>query len=491
MGRADAGQLRLGVIVEIPPGDIAILGVLRVALPADELAILELQVNFAGALEFDKQRAYFFASLYDSHILFLTIEGDMGLLFAWGENADFVLTVGGFHPRFNPPPLPIPTPRRIEVDIINESFARIRCEGYFAVTTNTVQFGSTSEYFFGFSACSVEGHSGFDALIQFSPFHFSVSISTSFSVKVFGLGVFGLDVNLTLEGPTPWHAKGSGSLSFFFFSIDIPIDITWGDSRDTTLPPVAVMPILAGEFGKRSNWKAVLPAGSNLLVSLRRLDPGESDFVLHPVGTLQISQRAVPLDLTIAKVGNQQASDANRFSLSTTSGDLSKVRDLQESFAPGQFNDYDDATKLSQPAFQPLDGGIELSASGQVYRSGTAITRTVRYDLTIIDTKLLQTRRRRFFELAGDLFVHFLSGASVARSPLSTFVKQQTRPFEGAVAVSPEQFVVAHHSDNTALAADAVFISQAAAADHMARTVAADPSLAGSLHVLPGFEVAA
>ena len=73
------------------------------------------------------------------------------------------------------------------------------------------------------------------------------------------------------------------------------------------------MPILAGEFGKRSNWKAVLPAGSNLLVSLRQTRPGESDFVLHPVGTLQISQRAVPLDLTIDKVGNQQASDANRF----------------------------------------------------------------------------------------------------------------------------------------------------------------------------------
>ena len=78
-------SLSLGVIVEIPPGDIAILGVLELALPAEDLAILVLQVNFAGALEFDKQRMYFFASLYDSHILFITIEGEMGLLFAWGE----------------------------------------------------------------------------------------------------------------------------------------------------------------------------------------------------------------------------------------------------------------------------------------------------------------------------------------------------------------------------------------------------------------------
>jgi len=482
-------SLALGVIIEIPPGDIAILGVLKVALPADELAILKLQVNFAGALEFDKQRAYFFASLYDSHILFLTIEGEMGLLFGWGDNADFVLSVGGFHPQFNPPPLPFPTPRRLEVDIINESFARIRCDGYFAVTTNTVQFGAHSEYFFGFDACSVEGQSSFDALIQFSPFHFIVSISTSFSVKVFGVGMFGIGIQLTLSGPTPWHATGSGSLSFFFFSVSIPIDITWGDSRDTSLPPVAVMPILEVELGKRSNWKAVLPSGSNLLVSLRKLDPNEADLVLHPVGTLQISQRAVPLDLTIKKVGNQKASDANRFSLTAASAALTKRRDLQESFAPSQFNDYDDATKLSQAAFQPQDSGIELAAAGHVYRSGTAVTRIVRYDLTIIDSKLRESRFR--FILTGDLFRHLLLGSSVARSPLSAYAHAQTHPFDGAVGLSAEQFFVAHQADNTALSTDAAFTSHAAAADHLARTVAADPSLAGSLHVLPAFEVAA
>src|SRR5579864_6531193 len=109
----------------------------------------------------------------------------MGLLMAWGDNANFVVSIGGFHPQFNPPPLPFPTPRRIEVDILNESYARIRCDGYFAVTSNTCQFGSHSDFYFGFSALSVEGHSGFDALLQFSPFHFVVTISTSFSVKVF------------------------------------------------------------------------------------------------------------------------------------------------------------------------------------------------------------------------------------------------------------------------------------------------------------------
>ncbi|MEP6811626.1 MAG: DUF6603 domain-containing protein [Actinomycetota bacterium] len=484
-------SLELGVIVEIPPGDIAILGELKVALPEAEAAILVLQVNFVGAFEFDKKRFYFFAALFDSHLLFITIEGEFGVLFTYGDDANFVLSVGGFHPQFSPPPLPFPTPKRIELNIVNESYARIRAEGYFAVTTNTVQFGTSSEYFFGFSALSVSGHSSFDALIQISPFHFTVAISTAFSVNVLGIGVYGIDINLTIEGPTPWHAHGTASISFFFFSIDIGIDFTWGDDRETSLPPVAVMPILGGEFGKQSNWRAVLPNGSNPLVSLRKLDPAESQFVLHPVGTLQVSQRAVPLDLTLDKVGSQKPSDANRFSLAVTSADLVKTRDLQEPFAPAQFKDFGDADRLAQPAYQPQDSGIELSADGNAYASATAITRVVRYDLTIIDTKLLR-RRQRFFVYPGALFAHFLGGASVTRSAFSQFTETQTHPFEDRVVVSTETFAVALRANNTVFHTEAAaFTSQAAAGDYLARAVAQDPTLAGTLHVLPQFEVAA
>jgi len=496
MGKLGWGQptlisLSLGIIVEIPPGEIAILGILKLALPAEDIAVLVLQVNFAGALEFDKKRFYFFASLFDSHLLFITLEGEMGVLMAFGDDANFVVSVGGFHPKFNPPPLPFPSPRRIEVSIINESYARIRCDAYFAVTTNTVQFGSHAEYFFGLSALNLSGHSGFDALIQVSPFHFIVSISTAFSVKVFGVGVYGIHMDLTLEGPTPWHAHGTASISFFFFSIGIGVDFTWGDRRNTALPPVTVMPILSGEFSKRSNWRAVLPTGSNLLVSLRQLDPSDAGMVLHPVGTLHVSQRAIPLDLTLDKVGSQQPNDASHFSLDVTSAGLAKVRTLQEPFAPAQFKNMDDAAKLSQPAFTPLDSGVELSAAGNAYASATAITRNVRYDLTIIDTKFRRVSRR-FFVLAGSLFAHFLGGASVTRSAFSAYRKGQTQPFEEKVTVRAERFAVALQSNNKAHSPDSVgFTSQVAAEEYLSRALARDPNLAGELHVLPEFEVAA
>lgn len=484
-------SLSLGVIVEIPPGDIAILGILKLALPADDIAVVVIQVNFLGALEFDKQRVWFFASLFDSRILFITIEGEMGVLFAYGDDPNFVVSVGGFHPQFNPPPLPFPSPRRIEVDIINESFARIRCDGYFAVTSNSFQFGSHSEFFFGFSALSLQGHSGFDALLQFSPFHFSVSIDTSFSVEVFGLGVYGIDLSLTLEGPTKWHASGTASISFLFFSIGIGVDFTWGDDRNTALPPVAVLPILAGEFSKQSNWQAVLPNGSNLSVTLRSIDPVEAAFVLHPVGTLHVSQRAVPLDLTLDKVGNQAPSDANRFALTVESGGLAATRTLTEKFALAQFKNYDDAAKLSLQAYSPQDSGLELSAAGNVYASGTSISDNVRYELTILDTAKAP-KRIKFYEYNGALFTHFLGGSSVARSAFSAKGSALVQPFTDHVSVNAESFAVAHQADNTVFhPAAAAFTSQASANDYLTRAIGSDASLAGMLHVIPGFEVAA
>jgi hypothetical protein len=483
-------SLSLGVIIEIPPGDAAILGILRTALPADQLAILVLQVNFAGVLEFDKQRFYFFAALFDSHILFITISGSMGLLFAYGDNANFVLSVGGFHPQFNPPPLPFPAPQRISIDIINESFARIHADGYFAVTTNTIQFGTHSDFFFGFSACSVSGSSGFDALIQFSPFHFIAEISTQFSVQVFGFGVYGVGIDVSLSGPAPWHVHGTASLSFFLFSVDIGIDFTWGDNPNTTLPPIQVMPILAGEAQKASNWKTALPANLRLSVVLRQLDPSEAALVLHPAGTLQVSQRAVPLDLKIDKVGDQAPSDANQFAFSVAGAALTKVRDLKEPFAPSQFRNFDDATKLSQPAFVPQDSGIELAGTASL-ASATAITRPLRYDLTVVD-KESEPVRHRFFAHSRAMFNNFLAGNSAGQSKLSSNFRGMVQPQPGSVAVSSEMFAVALQSNNQVFHPEAAaFSSQAQAQDYISNAVTGNPSLEGTLHVIPQFEVAA
>lgn len=479
-------SLSLGIIIEIP-GNIAILGVLRVALPTEEAALLVLQVSFIGAIEFDKKRIYFFATLFESRILFMTLEGEMGLLVAYGDDPNFVVSVGGFHPRFNPPPLPFPSPNRISINILNQSNARIRVMNYFAVTSNTVQFGARAELFFGFSAFSVEGHIGYDALIQFSPFYFIIEISASVSLKVFGAGVFTIRLQFSLEGPTPWRARGTGYLSILFFEISADFDITWGEAKNTTLRPVPVMPILKAEFEKLQNWRAILPPENNLLVSLRKLDPSV-ELVLHPVGVLRISQKAVPLDIPIDKVGTQRASDAKRFGVEVVIGGLSKAADVAEQFAIAQFQNLDDASKLSRRAYDPLTGGLDLSAPGKALRSSKLVRRRIRYEEIIIDNNYKRPIRR-FRVFNGVLFFHFLGSNSVAQSVLSKSYRTKLQPFKEKVAVREEAFVVAFQSNNQAFQSAAQFNSQTQAITYLQRQVNQNPDLYDRLHVIPQHEV--
>ncbi|HEX8149787.1 MAG TPA: DUF6603 domain-containing protein [Pyrinomonadaceae bacterium] len=481
--------LALGVIIEIP-GNIAIVGVLRLVLPDADAALLVLQVSFIGAIEFDKKRFFFFAAIFESRVLFMTIEGEMGVLAAFGDDANFVVSVGGFHPRYNPPPLPFPAPRRVSVNIANSPVCRIRVEGYFAVTSNTAQFGARAELVYGTDDFGVQGHIAFDALFQFSPFYFIIEISASVSLKAFGVGLFSIRLRFSLEGATPWRARGEGSISILFFEISASFDVTWGETRNTTLPPIAVMPLLKAEFEKAGNWAAMLPSSTNLLVSLRKAAGEAGALVLHPVGSLRVSQKAVPLDLDLDKVGNQKPSDAQRFTLRVVGGGgFSKVGDVQESFAPGQFRDMDNAAKLSQSGYEPMHGGLELSVQGQGLASAKSVKRVVRYEEIIVDNNFKRFIRR-FTLFAAGLFNHFLAGGAVSQSALSRHHQRQLQPFDEKVKVGPETYVVARNSDNRAHGAGAAsFTSRSQAQDYMRREVARDPTLADSLHVIPQYEV--
>lgn len=479
-------SISLGIIIEIP-GNIVIVGMLKIALPAEDAPLIVIQVNFAGAIEFDKKRLYFFASLFESRILFLTLEGEMGLLVAWGDNANFVVSVGGFHPRFNPPPLPFPSPRRIVVSILNTAVARIRTETYFAVTSNTVQFGSRTEVMFDVGAARVDGHLAFDALFQFSPFYFIIEISASVSLKVFGLGLFSIRLQFALEGPTPWRAHGTGTLSLFFFDVSADFDITWGDSKDTTLPPIPVMPLLRAELDKIENWKAELPVNNNLLVSLRKLAEGETAQVLHPLGSLRVSQRAVPLDLKIDKVGNQKPADANEYKITPTAG-LVKAGDADEQFAKAQFLNMSDADKLSQRAFDPLHGGVVLSSGAQQLGAAKMAKRRVRYEQIIIDSNYKRFRRRFKIFTAG-FFDHFVKSSSITKSLLSSSYATNLDPFEDKVKVREGGFTVALIENNRPYSAHAAyFASEALANQFIAEQAAVQPELYDSLHVVPQYE---
>jgi hypothetical protein len=484
--------LAIGIILEIPPGNIAILGVLKLALPTDDETLIQIQVNFIGILDFDEQLLSFDASIYDSYVLFMTLQGDMAVRLKWGGNAAFLISVGGFHPLFKPPDgLHLPaTMKRMSITILDYDWAKISADTYFAVTSNTVQFGAHLILFFGVDDASINGQLGLDVLFQFSPFYFLALISGSLSISVAGFDLLSIDLKFSLEGPSPWRAKGTGSISIcWFLSVDVDFDVTWGDAKDTSLPPIDVFPIFLAEIDKQGNWKALPPPSTNLLVTLRAVDPPL--LILHPFGELTLSQRALPLNLTLDKVGNDKPDDVNRVDITgVASGPMQlPLSDHQEQFAIAQFQDMGDNDKLSRPSYQDLKGGVVIGTAATLNSSKMA-RRTIAYSVTIIDKEPKKPLQKgQYYRAIGGLFHPFLSGAAVARSPLSYQKKSQLRPFTDQIAVSPEGYTVSNTNDNKSFNSSSEFSSEAMARDYMSSQLKANPALAGTVHVLPGSEV--
>jgi hypothetical protein len=485
-------KLSFGLIIEIP-GNIAILGVLLIALPDESVALVKIQVNFAGILDFDKKMLSFDASLFESRILFMTLEGDMAVRLKWGDQPDFILTVGGFHPSYTPPPLALPTLRRIAINIINESYARIRVECYQAVTSNTVQFGARSEMYFGFDAISLEGHFSFDALFQFSPFYFIIQISSGVTLKIFGMGVYGIRLQFTLEGPTPWRARGKGSISFLFFDVSADFDITWGEAKNTALPEIQAFEKLVEQLNKREQWQTVLPPGNNLLVTLRKLNEATELLVLHPSGTLVVKQKLMPLDLDIDKLGNQTISDIRRVSVSKVqSGSTTLTLEPEvEYFARAQFQKLSDAEKLSKPSFERMTGGVRISIGNQSLRSSKMVRRKVDYEMIIVDIEPVKPLKYGIFFKQLDIFFgHFLRANSVSKSTLSKSYKKKLEPFDEKLNMTQEGYSVVSAFNNKPFNKNSKFSSQSAAEDYMKQLLTNEPNLHKELQVVSDFEVA-
>jgi hypothetical protein len=479
-------SISMGVIIEIP-GNIAILGVLELVLPDRDAPILQIKVSFAGGIDFEGKRIFFAAGMFDSRVLTMTLEGGMGFYVSYGDDPVFVLTVGGFHPRFAPPALPFQAPDRVAMSILNTSVARIRVESYFAVTSNTAQFGARAELFFGLGPCEVSGHIGFDALFQFSPLYVIIEVSGSLSLRVFGMGLFSIRLRLSLEGLTPWRARGEGSISFLFFDVSANFDITWGDAVAAIEHFVLVLPILISEVQKTENWRQALPDALHLQVTLRTIESVGADLVMHPLGSLEFSQRTIPFDRLLDKIGEQTPSDVRRVAVRPKGAELGKLGETREQFAPGQFEKMDAAAKLARKSYEPMASGLILGPQGAEFAAPKLVKRRVRYEEEIIDSNYKRFGRK-IGGRSAHLFNFFLQGSAVALSPLSARTKSQLEPFADKIKVRPEGFVVVHRNDNAPYSSAASFKSEAEAHDHLKSMGAGQRA---TLHIIPSCELAA
>lgn len=479
--------LELGVILEIPRPAFAVLGILRMALPAEDLPILNLQVSFLGVVDFDRKELTFDASLFDSRVLAFTLTGDMAVRLYWGDNANFLLTVGGFHPAYTPPPMGLGPLNRLAL-VIFAGNPNLRAEAYFAVTSNTVQFGARIELYAGVDMFNVVGFVGLDALIQFDPFHFIVQIGAMVAVRSGTSTLFSIRLALTLEGPTPWHAHGKGSfeISFIFtITISVSFDVTFGDDRNTTLPPIAVRPLIEQALGLDGNWRVMSTSNQHAHVTLRSLPKG-SPLVLPPMGALAVTQRIAPLGVTLQRFGARHIDGGSRFSIVKVQvGTQAASTDAQqEPFAAAQFFDLSDAEKLSRRSFEPYAAGVAV-AGGNAPRANFQRVVDVVYEVIYFR----KPRRPLLLGLASSLLDLYATVSSAARSRFSATRRQPTGLGTPKVSVPHETFVLAS-VDGLVPHGVQVYTSETAAAVALKEAVAMDARLSNKLQVISAYEAA-
>ena len=269
--------------------------------------------------------------------------------------------------------------------------ARIRVEGYFAVTSNTAQFGARAELRSRLRRVRrSRGTSAFDALFRFSPFSFVIEVSASVSLegvrrRAASASACGSSSRARRRGgrTAPARSRCCSSRSRADF------DITWGEAQRHR-PAADRRPAAGGRrAGQAEGWQAVLARrGAAARHPARAGGRPPARWSCTRSGVLRVSPAGGPArpDHRPGRQRRAQRRQAvQRLGRRRRAGRRSA--DVDEQFALAQFQDMDDAAKLSRPAFEPPARRRRARPRRRERRRRRAcVTRAVRYEQIVIDT---------------------------------------------------------------------------------------------------------
>jgi hypothetical protein len=380
--------LDLGLLLELPaPVRLAVLGRLRMALPRPEAAVVVINMDVLGVIDFQRAEASVDATLYDSRIAAFALTGDMAMRASWGDRPGFALSVGGFHPRFQPP-AGFPALERLALSLCTGDNPRLRLEAYLALTSNTVQFGARLDLYAAAFGFSVEGMLSFDALFQLDPFSLLIDIAGSIALKQGSRVIMGISVNVTLSGPTPWHAVGRARFQLLFISAEVGFDVRIGEGAPPPLPAlVQVEPRVEAALADPRNWTTQLPDAGDSIVTVREIPRAEGELLVHPLGTVAVSQRVAPLGRALERFGTARIDGPKTMQITTLRiGSGMPVTDpILEYFAPADFVDLSDDEKLARPSFERWEAGRRVRAAAVARDTSPPIEASLEPETIIID----------------------------------------------------------------------------------------------------------
>lgn len=525
----------LALIIELPaPVRLYILGVVRALLPDEKKPILQLQINFLGVIDFAKKSVAFDAALFDSKLLTFKLSGTMAFRMIGGSNPYFLMTVGGFHPAFKIPPLNLPAQQRLGLSLVNSGNFKLGATTYFAITSNSVQFGAAIALSASLGVFAITGGFGFDVLIIFNPFSFVAAMSAglaisgklpvikirirrilriSVRIEWRSINLASVSLSGTIQGPSEWIVKGKATFSALGTSYSFDVNKQWGKKEHITIPSIDLMPRLLAELDKDINWQIESGKAAKQSVVIREIPEGT--FVFNSSGQLQIQQNLLPLKLNIEKYGNAKPKSDNRFEITDIKlGNPQRFMqaslvDTKDFFAPGEYKNYSKAQKLSLPAFQKFNNGVQAkapNAAGAFDYGNYTQHRVMVYEEKYIDTtgdgndntaigenslkSSLNTTLNSALE--AETANLFLKGNAAAKYRRKNNLVQFTRT-DHSFLVNEERYAIVDCRDLTIhdIVGESFWGTLMEAEEEMEILLKNNPALAGQITVIAEFEMAA
>jgi hypothetical protein len=120
------------------------------------------------------------------------------------------------------------------------------------------------------------------------------------------------------------------------------------------------MPALVEALSDTRNWGTRLPGRTASVLTLRE-HQGTGEVLVHPLGELSVQQRVVPLGITIERFGNTTPAGDPRFTIEVTGLDgQGAAQPVLDFFAPAQFLEMADGSKLRRQSFEMMQAGVRV-----------------------------------------------------------------------------------------------------------------------------------
>jgi hypothetical protein len=462
---------------------LIVLGIIKALLPTQENDLVRLQMDALGVLNMDRLSVAIDAVLVDSRLAHkFVLTGEMALRASMlPGRRNFVMAVGGFNPRFAPPEN-FPTLKRITIALASGNNPRLTCEAYFAITSNTIQFGARAELYAAAFGFSIEGDIGFDVLLHLLPFHLIADFEASVQLKRGSRSLFKLSVSGMLEGPRPLRISGKASFEIFWCDFTIRFDKTLIEGEKPPLPPaVDAFAEVRRALTVPDAWSTQIAQNRQHGVSLRKSAPGTT-LVLDPLGNLVVKQQIVPLNTSrdLDTFGGAPIAGARRFKLEANiEGVTQDVSNVQDAFAPAQFFEMTDDEKLASPSFEDMDAGALFGSDAFAIDDGASLFAPLEYETIIIDEQGEATNEEEDrYVLVAHRFFEQVRFSAVGTAPIRNIGTARFRNLDlpPAVEMRTAQFVIASVTEGIVppTAKPATFVETQAALSRLNRGVAGE-----------------